>query len=169
MRNQIVILVAILGLLASLDAPGQQRKQVTLQHLTANAGYIFVGRVKSVQYIPGRSGHVATVKVGFQVEQGLRGVRSGRVLTIRQWAGLWDEGERYRKGERLLLFLYRPSKLGLTSPVAGPQGRFALDENGQVLLGIERAALWRDSFQKTRPDRVPLRTFVGSLRRVEEK
>ena len=31
------------------------------------------------------------------------------------------------RGERLLLFLYGPSKLGLTSPVAGPPGRFVVD------------------------------------------
>jgi hypothetical protein len=170
MRKKPVMLAAVLLFMVSApDALGQQRKQVTLQGLTSKAGYIFVGRVKSVQYVPASSGHVPTMKVRFQVEQGLRGVQKGSVLTIRQWAGLWDAGERYRAGERLLLFLYRPSKLGLTSPVAGAQGRFELDENGQVLLGMERAALLRDSSQRIRRDRVPLRTFVRSLNRSEEK
>lgn len=168
MGKKSVFFAAVL-LLFSLDSLAQQRSQVTLRQLTSNAGYIFVGRVKSVQYIPARSGHVATMRIRFQVEQGLRGVRSRSVLTIRQWAGLWDAGERYRTGERLLLFLYRPSKLGLTSPVGGARGRFTLDRNGQVLLGWERAALWRDSLRQVKRDRVPLRAFMRTLRGFEEE
>lgn len=170
MHDKFVSFSAVLLLL--LFPPGslaQQRDAVTLRQLTSTAGYIFVGRVKSVQYIPASSGHVPTMKIRFQVEQGLRGVRSRSQLTIRQWAGLWDSGERYRPGERLLLFLYRPSKLGLTSPVGGVRGRFPLDRNGQVLLGLERAALWRDSLQRVRHDRVPLRAFLRTLRGFQEK
>jgi hypothetical protein len=168
MGKKSVFFAAVL-LLFSLDSLAQQRNQVTLRQLTSNAEYIFVGRVKSVQYIPARSGRVATMRIRFQVEQGLRGVRSRSVLTIRQWAGLWDAGERYRTGERLLLFLYRPSKLGLTSPVGGARGRFTLDRNGQVLLGWERAALWRDSLRQVKRDRVPLRAFMRTLRGFEEE
>lgn len=170
MRDKVALPLLIVLLLVFTPASvGQQRNQLTLRQLTSRAGYIFVGRVKSVQYIPATSGHVATMKIRFQVEQGLRGVRSGSVLTIRQWAGLWDAGERYRTGERLLLFLYRPSKLGLTSPVGGFRGRFALDRNGQVLLGMERAMLWRDSLQHLKRDRIPLRSFARSLRGFEEE
>jgi hypothetical protein len=170
MRNKSVFIAAVLLLLAfTPDSLAQQRNQVTLRRLTSSAGYIFVGRVKSVQYSPATPGHVPTMNIRFQVEQGLRGVGSGRVLTIRQWAGLWDAGQRYRTGERLLLFLYRPSKLGLTSPVGGALGRFPLDRNGRVLLGMERATLWRDSLQQAKRDRVPLRTFLRSLRRFEEE
>jgi hypothetical protein len=170
MLNKSVWFSAVLLLL--VFPPGslaQQRDHLTLRQLTSNAGYIFVGRVKSVQHIPASSGHVPTMKIRFQVEQGLRGVRSRSVLTIRQWAGLWESGERYRPGERLLLFLYRPSKLGLTSPVGGVRGRFALDHNGQVLLGMERAALWRDSLRQMKRDRMPLRAFMRSLRQAQEK
>ncbi len=164
-----MVCAAVLLMLFSSPAMAQQRNLLTLQHLTSKAGYIFVGRVKSVQYIPAASGHVPTVKVIFHVEEGLRGVRSGRVFTIRQWAGLWEAGERYRAGERLLLFLYSPSKLGLTSPVAGALGRFSLDSKSQVLLGTERAALWRDSGKHEKVDRVPLRTFIRSMRRHWEE
>lgn len=170
MRKNSVGLAAVLLLLVfTPDSLSQQRNQVTLRQLTSSAGYIFVGRVKSVQYIPASSGHVATMKIRFQVDQGLRGVHSGSVLTIRQWAGLWDAGDRYRTGERLLLFLYRPSKLGLTSPVGGAPGRFALDHNGQVLLGMERATLWRDSLRQVKRDRMPLRAFMRSVRGFEEE
>jgi hypothetical protein len=50
-----------------------------------------------------------------------------------EWSGLWNAGERYRVGEQVLLFLYPNSRLGLTSPVGGAQGRFAIDEFSRVL------------------------------------
>ena len=64
----------------------------------------------------------------------MRGASAGQNLTIHEWAGLWNRGERYRVGERVLLFLYSPSRLGLTSPVAGPIGRFAIKDKGEILL-----------------------------------
>ena len=74
------------------------------------------------------------MQITFRVEQAIRGVRNGQVLAIREWAGLWNSGDRYRPGERLLLFLYKPSKFGLTSPVGGPMGRFPVDSGGNVIL-----------------------------------
>ncbi|MGA8618051.1 MAG: hypothetical protein WB660_05965 [Candidatus Sulfotelmatobacter sp.] len=64
----------------------------------------------------------------------MRGASIGEKLTIHEWAGLWTRGERYRVGERVLLFLYSPSRLGLTSPVAGAIGRFAIDSEGKIVL-----------------------------------
>ncbi len=64
----------------------------------------------------------------------MRGTAPGQSLTIREWAGLWTGGERYRIGEHVLLFLYSPSKLGLTSPVAGALGRFAVDSQGRIAM-----------------------------------
>jgi hypothetical protein len=58
----------------------------------------------------------------------------GRDLSISEWMGLWSSGQRYRVGERVLLFLYPRSKLGLTSSVAGAMGRFTVDTQGGVLL-----------------------------------
>jgi hypothetical protein len=132
-----------LGLvLLSLSAIGQDLRgrpplpaTSSLRLLARNAGYIFDGTVLSVQrVVPNEIGNVATVQITFRVEQAMRGTRAGQVLTIREWAGLWDSGERYRPGQRLLLFLYSPSKLGLTSPVGGPSGRFAVDPNGNALI-----------------------------------
>ena len=57
-----------------------------------------------------------------------------RTVEIKEWAGLWQSGERYRPGERVLLFLYPPSRLGLTSPVANRAGRFEVDRAGRVTL-----------------------------------
>ena len=103
--------------------------------LERNSGYIFDGTVLSVERAaPDAANNVATVQVTFRVEQAIRGSRNGQVLTIREWAGLWNAGERYRPGDRFLLFLYSPSALGLTSPVGGALGRFAVDSAGNAWL-----------------------------------
>jgi hypothetical protein len=79
--------------------------------------------------------------VTFQVEHALRGTTTGQNLTIHEWAGLWNTKERYRVGERVLLFLYPPSKLGLTSPVAGPMGRFAIDPQGRIKTNVQNISV----------------------------
>lgn len=111
----------------------------TLQQLTQKAGYIFSGTVLSVDRIqPKSQNEVATVQITFRVDQAVRGVSSRQILTIREWAGLWDSGDRYRRGEQVLLFLYQPSSLGLTSPVNGNYGRFKLDSSGRIMLNAAR-------------------------------
>jgi len=108
-----------------------------LQHphpLIQSSGYIFAGTVQSVERAAPKTNSVATVQISFHVDQAMRGVRTGQTLAIREWAGLWQSGARYRAGERVLLFLYPPSKLGLTSPVRGPLGRFRIGPDGQVVL-----------------------------------
>jgi hypothetical protein len=112
-----------------------------LPPLTHNSGYIFAGTVKSVERAAPGGSSVATVQITFHVDQGMRGVRTGQMLAIREWAGLWNSGERYRLGERVLLFLYPPSKLGLTSPVQGALGRFRIGPGGQVILDPGRVGL----------------------------
>jgi len=116
---------------------GAQAKPVPVFPLTPwqqaarTSGMIFSGVVLQVQ----RSGTGAgTTQITFRVETALRGVRRGQVLTISEWDGLWNMGERYVKGERVLLFLYPKSKLGLTSPVGGKTGRYKVDASGRVLI-----------------------------------
>jgi hypothetical protein len=75
--------------------------------------------------------------VTFQVEHALRGTTTGQNLTIHEWAGLWTSKEHYRVGERVMLFLYPLSRLGLTSPVAGPMGRFAIDPQGRIKTNVQ--------------------------------
>jgi len=132
-----------LGLaLISLSAAGQispARQPLpamsNLRLLSRSSGYIFAGTVLAVERVAqNESDTVTTVKITFRVEQAIRGTHFGQVLTIREWAGLWNSGEHYRPGERLLLFLYSPSKLGLTSPVGGPLGRFDVDSEGNAVL-----------------------------------
>ena len=121
---------------AGQDLPANQRLPAisSLRVLTQNSGYIFDGTVLSVQAVPNDDHDLATVQITFRVEQAIRGTRTGQILTIREWAGLWNSGERYHVGERLLLFLYSPSTLGLTSPVGGSAGRFAVDSGGNAVI-----------------------------------
>ncbi len=117
------------------------------------------------------------MQVSFRVEHAIRGTQAGQRLTIREWAGLWNSGERYRVGDRLMLFLYPPSKLGLTSPVGGPHGRFTVDKNGQVTI----SNLPIDDSQRTADpsepraqkgglkNRVTLREFAQAVRMAQEK
>src|SRR5258708_32210671 len=92
--------------------------QDVFQQLIRTAGIIFSGRVSSVRSATSspRPGHSSTA-ITFLVEHAILGTSPGVNVTIHEWGGLWNRGERYRVGERVLLFLYAPSKLGLTSPV----------------------------------------------------
>ncbi len=132
-----------------------------LRQVNKRSGYIFDGTVLSVERVAeSGSDTVPTVQITFRVERAIRGTRKGQVLTIREWAGLWNSGERYRTGERLLLFLYSPSKLGLTSPVGGPLGRYAVDSGGNVSLENARpTALPLDPVSQSR---LRGKTFVNS-------
>jgi hypothetical protein len=105
-----------------------------VQLILRSSGQVFAGTVISVQHNASSQGALATTTVRFHVDEAIRGVRKNQVLEIREWAGLWQSGEKYCAGERVLLFLYPPSKLGLTSPVGGSRGRFPVDDGGGVLL-----------------------------------
>jgi hypothetical protein len=141
--------------------------------LTRSSGYIFAGTVKSVERAAPKGHGVATVLINFHVDQAMRGVRTGQTLAIREWAGLWESGERYRPGERVLLFLYPPSKLGLTSPVGGPMGRFRIDPSGRVILNPGRIGVRSRRPKITAPfqgrTRVSPRELVRFLRFAEEE
>ena len=108
------------------------------------AGRIFSGTVTHIERRPATAGQsVETVAVRFRIENALRGATPGQDLTITQWIGLWSSGQRYRVGERVVLFLYPASKLGLTSCVGGSLGRFAIDRAGQVMLTAQQLSAFR--------------------------
>jgi len=116
-------------------------QQLVFQQLVRAAGIIFSGRVTFIGHAASSSHpDPSSTTVTFRVEHAIRGTSRGRNLTIHEWAGLWTSGERYRVGERVLLFLYSPGKLGLTSPVAGAMGRFAMDSQGQILMSALHVA-----------------------------
>ena len=118
------------------------------------SGMIFSGTVLSVVHLKDPT-TVGITQITFKVESAVRGTRSGQVLQVREWEGLWESGERYHMGERVLLFLYPRSKLGLTSPVGGGLGRYAIDKSGHVLVHDGQGA---------RPTPIKLSSFVAAMR-----
>jgi hypothetical protein len=118
---------------AAAESPTRFRSQ--LPRSRHSVATIFSGTVTRVQPRPANAGQsVATVAITFHIENAILGTVRDRDFTISEWMGLWSSGQRYRVGERVLLFLYPRSKLGLTSSVAGAMGRFTVDTQGGVLL-----------------------------------
>jgi hypothetical protein len=121
------------------------RGTIALPQVIRAAGIIFSGRVTFVGRADGGVASTSpqsasSTSVTFQVEHALRGTVDGQSLTIHEWSGLWTGRERYRIGERVFLFLYPPSKLGLTSSVAGAVGRFAIDPRGKIAMTAQNVS-----------------------------
>jgi hypothetical protein len=131
----VLLFAAICCFASEMTHPGEPSpiSPIRLRPLTIKSGYIFAGTVTNIAGTSSRAGKdVATVRITFHVDRGVRGVHTGQTLAIREWAGLWEYGQRYRVGEKVFLFLYQPSKLGLTSVVGGTQGQFPISRDGHV-------------------------------------
>jgi hypothetical protein len=134
------------------------------------AGTIFSGTVTALARRPAsHSQAVETVAITFHVENAIRGATPGEDLTISQWIGLWSGGQRYRVGERVLLFLYPSSKLGLTSSVAGAMGRFTIDARGRILLSAQHLSAFRADPVLGGKSRVRFSDFAEAVRRANEE
>jgi hypothetical protein len=97
---------------------------------------IFAGTVLATAAPTAATGRVVpgatpAVQLTFRVDEAIAGVERGQVLTIHEWAGAWSMHRPMSKGQHILIFLYPPSRLGLTSPVGGSRGQVALDPGGQ--------------------------------------
>jgi len=135
-----VLAVAVICL--SSLAVAQQSDEATAEHilgprwkqLSRRAGMIFAGTVlaaappASAPYRPSPS-QTPSIQLSFRVDEPIAGVERGQVLTIHEWAGAWSMHRPMSKGEHILIFLYPPSRLGLTSPVGGSLGQIALDSS----------------------------------------
>jgi hypothetical protein len=87
------------------------------------AGIVFVGHVTAVRHRESEDVASGVVEVEFFIEQAVRGCTAGSTYVLREWAGLWSGGDqRYRVGQRLLMFLHAPGRGGVTSPVGGMAG-----------------------------------------------
>jgi hypothetical protein len=141
-----------------------------LSRLVRAAGIIFSGTVIRIEPRNRANAQaVSTVAITFHVEDALRGSISGRELTICEWAGVWSSGQRYRVGERVFVFLYPRSKLGLTSSVAGPIGRFAVGTRGTVLLSPQHISVFRRHPVLGGKSRVSLSDFALAVRQAHEE
>jgi hypothetical protein len=147
MRVSVCGLAVALALVSSLAA--QQSAQQSVQQsdqavaarvlgprwkqISRRAGMIFAGTVLSTSATPDRAttGATPSIELIFRVDEPIAGVERGQILTIHEWAGAWSVHRPMTRGQRILIFLYRPSRLGLTSPVGGSLGQIALDSSGQ--------------------------------------
>ena len=130
-----------------------------IDEIARSSGLIFSGTVLQVENLSSPLMGGGITQITFKVDTAIRGVQRGQIIHVREWGGLWANGERYEKGEHLFMFLYPQSKLGLTSPVAGQSGRYRVNTAGQVLFTIPA--------QGTRP--MPLKTFSSKIRRMSEE
>lgn len=119
--------------LAAARALGPEWKQ-----LSRAAGMVFAGTVLGAVPPATKNPAMPTIEVKFRVDRAITGVHRGEVLTIREWAAAWSRQREMRPGQRVLLFLYPPSRLGLTSPVGGPLGQIALSGNGDTVVPSAR-------------------------------
>jgi hypothetical protein len=116
------------------------------KQLSRRAGMIFAGTVLTAtapsvttptvttptaaadRVVPGTT---PSVQLRFRVDQAIAGVEQGQILTIHEWAGAASMYRPLHSGQHILIFLYPPSRLGLTSPVGGSLGQVALDPSGK--------------------------------------
>lgn len=169
LRNFSLLLLSSIVSLAQTpaNAPG-------LMQLTKKSGYVFSGTVLSVERIAAKkNSENDAVAVTFRIDHGIRGTKTGQTLTIREWAGLWNSRERYRPGEHVFLFLYPPSRLGLTSPVSGDFGRLTVGSDNRVILPgrladeLPVSARLKQAARKNHT--LPLREFAAAIRRASEE
>ncbi len=145
--------------------------RIALPQVVRTSGIIFSGRVTFVgrtateaALVFGRGNAFTTIT--FQVEHGIRGASTGQNLTIHEWAGLWARGERYHVGERLLLFLYSPSRFGLTSSVGGDSARFGIDPVGRVVVMARNVATVASDPLIRGKTSIPYADFAEAVRRA---
>jgi hypothetical protein len=73
-------------------------------------------------------------------------------------------------GEHVVLFLYPPSKLGLTSCVGGPLGRFSVDSLNQIALSEQHMAAFGADPVLGGKSRISFHDFVRAARSpIEEE
>lgn len=127
----------------ALSAPAWAQyivRTVNLTELTRRAAIIVEGRVVEARY-EGHPDyrHVRTVHVTLQVARTIRG-EAEEEFSFRQFLpGLeqQDAGKPlYAPGQHVILFLPRPSRYGLSSPLGGGQGHFLVraDRSGREMV-----------------------------------
>jgi hypothetical protein len=173
-RSPLLVIVCCWpGLAAAYSGPPQALPITSgMRSLIRSSAYIFAGTVLAVEHIKPLPNELPTVRISFHVDQAIRGVQQGQTLSVREWALVWNSGERYRRGDRVLLFLYPLSKLGLTSVVAG-SGRFDINARGEILVEQNPMSIVRDEpvqqRESVRRNRLPNRSVIQALRRAAQE
>jgi hypothetical protein len=155
-----------------LPVSGQPPTLPTGTHpLTQNSGYEFAGTVEAVEHVTAAGRGVSTTRITFHVDAAVRGVHTGQTVVITEWGGLWGSREQYSAGERVFLFLYPLSKLGLTSPVQGTGGRFRIAGNGRVVVRPEQKGVLPERVTRIMGEQraIELSEFANALRMADKE
>lgn len=149
---------------------------MTIPEMTSAAGTIIIGTVTQARGALDERGDPVTYTT-FRVEQAIKG-SPGSTFTIKQYGGvtqtvsmLINHMRYFRQGERVLVMLYPPSRLGFSSPVGLDQGAWSV-EGGMVQrvsdesLGGMSATLKRYGLSVRSSQSIASATFVSILRDV---
>jgi hypothetical protein len=139
-----VLSALLLPLLVSPLTAGQAlpSADLSLANLNDSAGMVFSGTVIQIEHAIATDAKPAFVRVKFRVDQAVHGCNAGDEITIAEWAELWIRGDRYRKGQRVLIFLYPPSQTGFSSPVAGDVGTLTIGPDGLLRITPQQAKIF---------------------------
>lgn len=129
----ISLMLAVVAPPMAAQSPSRASRNVSFEKLSTPAGIIFTGTVLRIERVVADNSEPATVRVTFRVDGAVRGCITGDTVELDEWAELWVRNDRYRTGQRVLLFLYPPSDAGLTSPVAGDLGKVQIGPQGLLL------------------------------------
>jgi hypothetical protein len=117
----------------NLEVRAETSVGAVLGNMSSRASVVFVGQVESIKRTSG------AVEITFRVDRAVLGQLGSR-YTLREWLGLWVAGQqRYRVGQRAMVFLHGANAAGLSSPVDGMQGVVPLvpmGANAEPLLDI---------------------------------
>lgn len=170
-----VALITLLLLLTSGSLAAQARR-MTISEMTAAAGTIIVGTVTHARSALDERGDPVTYTT-FRVEQAIKGTPGG-TFTIKQYGGVTSTANMlinhmryFRQGERVMVMLYPPSRLGFSSPVGLDQGAWSVDRgmvqrvSNEALSGMN-TTLKRYGLSPRSSQSVPTTTFVSIIRDV---
>jgi hypothetical protein len=131
MRRIILLLI----LLAPLTAYSQARI-LSLQEIATSAGVIFQGTVTKVRSAADKNGDIVTYTT-FKVEKPVAGT-SKKSYTVKQLGGEVNgiatqiaDMHYFQPGEHIVVALYKPSTIGMSSPVGLYQGVWHLSKDAK--------------------------------------
>ena len=170
----------LVALLLSIPLRATMVLPLTLDQIAARADKIFVGRCESVS-IDLDENRIPVTYVTYEVLQGIKGdvrryetvkligvpkggspkgavLADDGLLASRQRSDSVTSPNEFSVGEEEILFLYRESRWGFTSPVGYGQGRFriqTLSDGGQIVTNCFQSWVMKD--QGTPPETMALR------------
>jgi len=127
--------------LAVTPTPASQVRPVNLEQMTERAATIFAGRCLETTVALDPEVGLEVTTATFEVHRTVKG-QLGSTVVVRMVGGEDRRAResiagmpRFRPGDEVVLFLYAPSALGLSSPVGLGQGRFAVitDKQGRKI------------------------------------